>query len=334
MRRPGREGEAEREEDIEAVVDRSRPSAPPASAHSLDVSGLGGPSAGHHAGGAWKRCPCEWFVLGRFRCACESGGHADGFPATIQCKCAKLVLLSQEHLFLFIGGLFAIGVVLLMVFDSNKDDKISFWILIPIIVYLQAVVILLIRFEQIDIIQKLEREINRLEQESIQLQQRREQMVQFWTDMQQLTDIWVHRTTPRLDLLKECHSCFEDMKKPGDFVHALAGTNHRLEVLDSKLPELALWRTDGGINEADKKKFAQSIKRIYDEADQDLPKILSGLSQLCEREDGIPAIRDVPKATVLGPPAGGYASAIASALHLPRSPRSRSPVVTPRSPRG
>lgn len=252
----------------------------------------------------------------------------------MQMLCVKLVLLSQDHLFLMIGSLFALILIPCLVFDADNDKEFEWYLFVPNLLYIQALAVLLVRFEQIDIIQKLEREINRLEEESKQLQTRREQMVQFWTDMQQLTDIWVHRTTPRLDLLKECHSCFEDMKKPGDFVHALAGTNHRLEVLDSKLPELALWRTDGGINEADKKKFAQSIKRIYDEADQDLPKILSGLSQLCEREDGIPAIRDVPKATVLGPPAGGYASAIASALHLPRSPRSRSPVVTPRSPRG
>lgn len=232
-----------------------------------------------------KRClPCEWFTLGDYEMGMRRGDGPLGYPRVIECKCSQLLVLSQEHLFLMLGFWISIlAMIWQIVWGRN------WFIFLPLCGYLASIVVLLVMFEQIDILQRLEREIQKLQEEADRLKQRREQMVQFWSDCQNLTDIWVHRTTPRLDLLKEIHSCLEDIKQPKDLMAALSNANTRIETLESRLPELALWRCDGQISEGSKKAFAQRIKRIYDSADQDLPTILSGVSRLVE--DGIPTIQ-------------------------------------------
>jgi len=153
-----------------------------------------------------------------------------------------------------------------------------------VLVYLPCLLVLLVQFEHIDVIQRLEREVSELEAESNRIVERRERMMKFWSDMQQLTDIWVHRTVPRLDLLKEVQSLLE-FTEPEDLLPLMAGANTRLEALEKALPELSCWRNDGGgLSEDQKKAFANKVLKLCQE--DSLPKIMTALNRIIE--DGLP----------------------------------------------
>merc|ERR1712194_683299 len=182
------------------------------------------------------RCPCNWFHVGPSGCGCQKAQNDYGWPKTLACLCCNISFLSRSHLFLMNGLFCSIGVVLVEFLTSKEPllvlcgGSVAFGL---------CLVVLLIRFEQIDIIQRLEREVNELAEESNRISERKEQMVTFWGNMQQLTDLWVHRTVPRLDLLKEVQGHLEDAAPP-DVLALMNGANRRLEDLEKHLPELSL----------------------------------------------------------------------------------------------
>lgn len=242
-------------------------------------------------------CPCTWIACGRF--SFSTGRTGDSlFPRLLECICLQVRLISQEHFRLLLGSCFA---TLAFIFEVlTLGDR--YLVLIPGFVYGMCLVVLLVQFERIDVIQKLEREVNELQAESERIAARREQMVAFWNNMQQLTDLWVHRTVPRLDLLKELQGLIE-YAPIGDMLAYMAGVNSRLEDLEARLPELSLWRKDGELSEESKKMFAERILRLCQE--ENLQKILSGLSKVME--DGLPKkqqIVDEPvrRPSLPGPP--------------------------------
>merc|ERR1712194_516941 len=255
-------------------------------------------------------CPCQWF-----QCTCAAGctctplSEKEKYPYSIQCKCMELVLLSRPHYLLILGVFFSISLMgMAVVFiwklpgdDGDPEDSVytgiltSFlWVriirLLATTLYAVSLVSLLVRFEKIDIIQKLENEIKDLEAEKLRLTSRQEQMVEFWNRMQQLTHIWVHRTTPRLELLNTLQTCLEDiMVKDATggggvlgLEKALESVNKHLEKLEHSLPRIEMWAQDSLISEAGKKAFTQKIKSIYNVPHLDLPQILLGLEKVLE----------------------------------------------------
>ncbi len=90
-------------------------------------------------------------------------------------------------------------------------------LLVPSVGFWQALFFMLAWFEHIDIIQRMELELKQLQQESDALAHKKVEMVEYWEQVQAITDIWVYRVTPRLFLYKEVQACLEDLRKPGDF---------------------------------------------------------------------------------------------------------------------
>eukprot|EP00418_Pyrodinium_bahamense_P090270 CAMPEP_0179030838 /NCGR_PEP_ID=MMETSP0796-20121207/10767_1 /TAXON_ID=73915 /ORGANISM="Pyrodinium bahamense, Strain pbaha01" /LENGTH=186 /DNA_ID=CAMNT_0020727023 /DNA_START=58 /DNA_END=618 /DNA_ORIENTATION=+ len=152
-----------------------------------------------------------------------------------------------------------------------------------VVVYTVCIIGILLEFERIDIIRRLEREVAELQVESNRIMERRERMMKFWGDMQNLTDLWLHRTVPRLDLLKEVQSNL-DVTSPEDKLPLLAGINSRLEALEKALPELSYWRNDSEFSQAKKKLFAEKILNLCHE--ESLIKIIHSLNRVIE--DGLP----------------------------------------------
>lgn len=221
-------------------------------------------------------CACEWFQVGHYRCGCSRSSSENGFPRFFQLYCCRIVLLSRVHAMLMMGFVCAAAIVALeVVYIEHLLPAMT----AGAVAYGACLMVLLVRFEQIDIIQRLEREVNELTQEKDRIGERKEQMVTFWNSMQQLTDLWVHRTVPRLDLLKEVQGHLEDAP-PEDVLALMAGANTRLEDLENHLPELSLWRGDGELTEDSKKAFAERIERLCHE--EKLPKILHGLNKVIE----------------------------------------------------
>lgn len=66
-----------------------------------------------------------------------------------------------------------------------------------------------------------------LARQNEQVEKQREKMTEFWSNAQQLTELWLYRTVPRLDLYKEVHNQLEDSRE--DLLTQMAGANQQLE---------------------------------------------------------------------------------------------------------
>lgn len=223
-------------------------------------------------------CPCKWLSLGSYPVSLQKG-PASGYPWALQCKCAQLVCLSKEHGLLLFGFGLSVSVFLI---DFIVAMEIT--VLIPILGYIGCLGVLLVQFERVDVIQRLEREVSQLEVESKNVQKHREEMVEHWNKFQQMTDVWVHRTVPRLELLKEVQGALE-FAPPEDQLALMAATNDRLEKLEELLPELESWRSDGALSESEKKAFGERIVQVCSNQDN-LKMMLQGLSRVIE--DSVP----------------------------------------------
>merc|ERR550525_1895144 len=113
------------------------------------------------------------------------------------------------------------------------------------------------KFEEIDTVQKLEREVQELKAQNAEVSEQREKMKEFWTSAQNLTELWLYRTVPRLDLYKELHSQLEDVNEE-DLLTDISGANDALENLESRLGALEYRRNDGALKTEDKKLFGKT----------------------------------------------------------------------------
>merc|ERR1719160_567196 len=122
------------------------------------------------------------------------------------------------------------------VVDAHHDDKkeVGVPILVGVVLNQICIVVLLTRFEELDVIQQLEREVAELKKAEQNVQQQREKMHEFWSQAQQLTELWLYRTVPRLDLYKEVHSHLEDAPEK-DLNRWMQIANGQLEKVEENL---------------------------------------------------------------------------------------------------
>jgi len=261
-----------------------------------------------------RRC-MSWFKCGRSSCEYSTSDSSDGFPKTCGCVCARLVLLSRDHAQLMLGFFFGICVGLQAVYimsehavkagaeDASKDLKsatpgkvITFALIFAeTAIAMISLLVCLVRFEDIDVIQQLEREVKELVKQNEHVEGQREKMREFWTSAQNLTELWLYRTVPRLDLLKEMHSQLEEASQEDLLMH-ISGANQCMEDLDRKLGAIKAWRNDGELRTEDKKAFGKAINNLCQE--QDFVEILNKLTDVSSNHMGtlqpkeLPPIRD------------------------------------------
>lgn len=222
----------------------------------------------------------SWLQLGGPRqFYIKSSQTKDSYPKEIRCFCGHLIILSFEHAKLLIG-IFA-G-LLLIVYDvyvmATKDGFGSsmFLSVLDLLVVEVCLLVMLCRFEELDIIQQLEREVKELARQNEQVEKQREKMTEFWSNAQQLTELWLYRTVPRLDLYKEVHNQLEDSSSE-DLLHHMAGANQQLEDLERQLGALQDWKQDGQISPDTKKGIGKAINEISKESELD--KMLEKLEE-------------------------------------------------------
>merc|ERR1711920_515478 len=126
-----------------------------------------------------------------------------------------------------------------------------------------CLIVMLIRFEQVDVLQQLEREVKTLAKQNEAVEGQSVRMREFWSNAHQLTELWLYRTVPRLDLYKEIHSLLEDTQE--DLLMKISSANQHLEDLDCQLAPLKYWRSDGGLKIEDKKNFGKCINELCQE---------------------------------------------------------------------
>uniref|UniRef100_A0A7S2P4C7 Uncharacterized protein n=1 Tax=Zooxanthella nutricula TaxID=1333877 RepID=A0A7S2P4C7_9DINO len=156
------------------------------------------------------------------------------------------------------------------------------------------------RFEDIDCVQQLEREVQELAAQNHEVEKHHESMNCFWNNAQNLTELWLYRTVPRLDLYKELHSQLEDAPQE-DLLVNICGANQWLEDLESKLGSLEAWRNDGALRVEDKKMFGKAVNELCRE--REFGDIIAKLEDVTTRHIGgllkFPAIATEPQ-TVFG----------------------------------
>merc|ERR1712025_911916 len=97
-----------------------------------------------------------------------------------------------------------------------------------------AVLVVLAFFESIDIVQQLQREVLALQQENERVEKQRDEMNKFWKEIQGLTELWLYRTMPRMDLFKELHSHLEETNQK-DLINTIVAFNGAVENIESRL---------------------------------------------------------------------------------------------------
>jgi len=231
-----------------------------------------GKGVGYITGMSWCVCGCKH--RGDYRL--EAGLEDDeGYPCLVPFGCGIMVVLSREHIILMSG--FCFGWVIFGLELWHVGTKKRMLALVSVCQF--CLLLTLIRFEKIDILQRLARETRNIRKEKEELQERHRFMKAFWKKAQQQSDLWLHRTVPRLDLLAEVHTKLEDM----DSRFALEGmtiANSKLELLHSSLGPLEYWFTDGQLTEEQKKQFDQHIANIC--LEQQFPALMVQLDRLNE----------------------------------------------------
>lgn len=198
------------------------------------------------------------------------GESEDPFPREVRFGCGRVVVLSSEHFMLICGFFVGWLLILLQVLDllHGSGVKLGNYLAIAEIGVTEVcLVTMLLKFEELDMVQQLEREVKELARQNEQVERQRERMRDFWGSAQQLTELWLYRTVPRLDLYKEVHSLLEDTEE--DLLMKISSANQQLEELDSSLGALQAWRSDGTVSIDEKKSFGKAINALCQEQEFD-----------------------------------------------------------------
>mmetsp|Transcript_69551 Transcript_69551/g.148764 ORF Transcript_69551/g.148764 Transcript_69551/m.148764 type:complete len:562 (-) Transcript_69551:53-1738(-) len=228
-----------------------------------------------------QRRRVSWLTLGSggFGFRSTSGSAADGFPKELRFGCGRLVVLSNQHALIMCGVIVGCAIIMLETLSTagvfaKVDDlrggcrNSHYFTLLAGCISQVCLLVVLYRFEDLDTIQQLEREVKELSRQNQHVEQQREKMRGFWSNAQQLTELWLYRTVPRLDLYKEIHSQLEDAPAEDLLTH-MSGANQQLEDLDQKLGALQAWRNDGTIKVDAKKQFGKAINQLCQEQEFD-----------------------------------------------------------------
>jgi len=248
-----------------------------------------------------KRTTVGWLNCGKgqgFTCQCRNKDSEDGFPKTFGCVCVSVTMLSKEHFMListFWLGWITLGLEFVHMSRTQKLTNQGSAMTHTIGVFMAFVtqfclIVMLIRFEQVDVLQQLEREVKTLAKQNEAFEAQSARMKEFWSNCQQLTELWLYRTVPRLDLYKEIHSQLEDAPAE-DLLVNIQGANDQLQTLEKSLGPLEDWRKDGHLKTDSKKDFGRKINQLCQE--QDFSTVLSSLQDITANDTGLRAPRAI-----------------------------------------
>lgn len=146
--------------------------------------------------------------------------------------------------------------------DKEKESRLNIVVVAEVALNIFCILVLLLRFEDIDVIQQLEREIRILKKNAEEVQEQHEKMNDFWGNAMELTELWLYRTVPRLDVYKEVHQHIEDFSNPAQLCNYMANANQSLQDLEQNLGDLGDWRQKGNFCIEDKKKFMNAMTTV------------------------------------------------------------------------
>jgi len=182
-------------------------------------------------------------------------------------------------------GFFIGWLIWLIEFRPWTDEQPNKWMILYILLIETCLAMLLVRFEEIDKVQQLQREFRQLKEHTERLDQKSKEMKASWQEVQLVTEIWLYRTVPRLDLHKEVHCLMEGELGGEDMLTHLACANSSLEHIEGRIGAIALWHGKGSLDMADKTGFSNAVNMLIQA--NDLEEIMEGMENL-----GVKSIAD------------------------------------------
>jgi len=183
---------------------------------------------------------------------------SSALPKQLNFGCVTIVLLSYEHIQLILSFFLGIA-VLVLEGPILKGLKIS--LITETIICLMCIVFILHEFLDIDVVQQLDSQLRALEAAQLEVLQKRERIMSFYSSTQDLGDLWLHHTIPHLDLIKRFYDSLLDIpveEHPG----LINGMEEQLEALEQSIPPLEDWRGDSIVSEKSKKAFSNTISEF------------------------------------------------------------------------
>jgi len=215
-------------------------------------------------------CRCDWHIEAKLR--------ERGYPKVFNFGCGCLVLLSREHVALLCGFCFGWAIFIIeLVSEKIRPVSLATILVVEFILFWT-----LVRFEAIDILQRLEREKKKLEDAKEEVHRKQAAMEDFWKPIQNLYDLWHYRTTPVLAIFTELQHHLEDIDNP-DAIDQFMLVNCKMQALTERLGNLGDWCSDGQISIEQKKQCEHHLGVVVEMAG--LSEIGLALSQ-CVNEVG------------------------------------------------
>lgn len=226
----------------------------------------GGPHDRCCQGISWLSCSCKKPEVD-YEAMHDSMAQA-GYPKVCTCCCCcHIVFLSRQHVGLIVAFVACLAIVVLELDIGLLDPgeavvpASGHYFLWPGIIIEFCLLVVLVRFEDIDIVQQLQQECTTLCREKARVEEQHQRMKDFWYQAQALTDLWLYRTVPRLNLYSEVQSFLDDQPALS-LIKILERANQSLEGFERRLPEIEAWRVDGTLSEGSKKEFREVISRV------------------------------------------------------------------------
>jgi len=222
-----------------------------------------------------------WLQFGPSPVTCRTTDG--GFPRHFGLMCMRVTILSENHMKLLICGVVAV----IMLF-------IETFMLSPLAVFgfacnLLCTCVVLLHFEQLDVIEQLKSELKAMEATKKQAEEKKKDIKANYEQVEKLTDMWLHRTVPKMDLMKEIHDHLRDSDE-SNLLNDMQRANQAIADLDASLGPLEYW-TERKMTHEHMKKIGQEVSRCAKEESFD--KVIMQLDAL--KQKGPLAVADVPK---------------------------------------
>jgi len=190
----------------------------------------------------------------------ESGSY----PVEFSLGCVTIVLLSADHLRLIFGFFLAFPIMGFELHQglTKSHRSVNWAILAQVFICLVCIAFVLHQFLDMDIIAQLEGQLRELEAKRQYVEEKREKLVGFFDAVQQLADVWTHRTVTRLELHKHLQEKLRDAPQE-DHASLMAAMNEKVDTLESSIPALDHWANKQSISSEKKKLFGSLMADLY-----------------------------------------------------------------------
>jgi len=187
---------------------------------------------------------CSWFQLGCcLGCGCgPRPGGGDRPSLSLACCLCRTTFLSVKHV--MVVGAVLCGFAVMAVQAHARNHLCAAVVGVAEL----CVMSVMVRFEDVDALARLQADVNQLEREHEDVRQRCSKLKKFSAQMQNISTLWRYRTVPLLDLLKELHEQLWDTPA-GDLLVVLGELNGGLECALESVGPLTLYTGHSELSE-------------------------------------------------------------------------------------